>query len=74
MILLSLYSFTVHNLRPHARALGACLGSLRRKLQPTDEERDAAYLAAAGDRHELEFLMRELDRSGRQRRGPFHRV
>jgi Protein of unknown function (DUF3563) len=74
MILLSLYSFTIHNLRPHARALGAYLRSLRRELLPTDEERDAAYLAAAGDLHELEFLMRELDRSGRQRRGPFHLV
>ena len=47
------------------------------ELDPTapsdhDEERDAAHLASAADRHELEFRIRELDRPGRTRRGPFH--
>jgi hypothetical protein len=74
MILLSLYSFAIHNLRPHARALRAYLGRRRRELLPTHEERDAAYLAEASDLHELEFLIRELDRSGRKRRGPFHHI
>ncbi len=57
----SLYSFAVHHLRPHARALGVYIGRLRRGLLPTDAECNAAYLAAAADLHELEFLTRELD-------------
>jgi hypothetical protein len=45
---------------------------IRHQLLPTDEERDAAHLASAADLHELEARIRELDRSKRQRRGPFH--
>ena len=50
------------------------LSWIRHQLEPTDEERDAAHLASATDLHELEFRIRELDRPGRQRRGPFHRL
>ncbi|MET0526994.1 MAG: DUF3563 family protein [Microvirga sp.] len=46
---------------------------IRHQLLPTDEERDAAHLASAADLHELEFLIRELDRPARQRRGLFRR-
>jgi hypothetical protein len=45
---------------------------IRHQLLPTDEERDAAHLASAADLHDLESRIRELDRSKRQRRGPFH--
>jgi hypothetical protein len=45
---------------------------IRHQLLPTDEERDAAHLASAADLHELEARIRELDRSKRQRREPFH--
>jgi hypothetical protein len=48
-------------------------GGLRREFLPTEGERDAAYLGAAGDRHDLEFRIREIDRSGRRARGPFGR-
>ncbi len=59
--------------RPLPAGLGRRLGRLRREVLPTDGERDAAYLGAAGDRHDLEFRIRELDRSGRGARGPFRR-
>jgi hypothetical protein len=47
------------------------LSRVRHELLPTDEERDAEHLASAADLHELEFRIRELGRSNRQRRGPF---
>jgi hypothetical protein len=59
--------------RPLPGGLGRRLKRLRREVLPTDGERDAAYLGAAGDRHDLEFRIRELDRSGRRARGPFRR-
>jgi uncharacterized protein DUF3563 len=59
--------------RPLPGGLGRRLGRLRREILPTDGERDAAYLGAAGDRHDLEFRIKELDRSGRRARGPFGR-
>lgn len=37
---------------------------------PTTEERELQYLSAAGDRIELEYRQREIDR-GLFRRGPF---
>lgn len=37
---------------------------------PTAEERELQYLSAAGDRIELEYRQREIDR-GLFRRGPF---
>ncbi|WP_084633145.1 DUF3563 domain-containing protein [Pleomorphomonas oryzae] len=37
---------------------------------PTTEERELRYLSAAGDRIELEYRQREIDR-GLFRRGPF---
>ena len=52
--------------------IGRHLSWIRQRLLTTDEERDAAHLASAADRHELEFRIRELDRPGRTRRGPFH--
>jgi Protein of unknown function (DUF3563) len=59
--------------RPLPESLWRRLGRLRREFLPTDGERDAAYLGAAGDRHDLEFRMKELDQSGRRARGPFRR-
>lgn len=71
MILLSLFDLALRRLPPLPTSLGSGLGRLRREVLPTDEERDAAYLAAAGDLYELEFRMRELNRPNRQRRGSF---
>jgi hypothetical protein len=52
--------------------LGLHLRRIRHAFLPTDEERDADHLASAADLHELESQIRELDRSKRRRRGPFH--
>ena len=52
--------------------IGRHLSWIRQRLLTTDEKRDAAHLASAADLHELEFRIRELDRRGRKRRGPFH--
>ncbi len=52
----------------------ASLAWIRQRCLPTDEKRDAAHLASATDRHELEFHIREPDRSRRQRRGPSHHI
>ena len=71
MILLSLFDLALRKLPPLPTSLGSGLGRLRREVLPTDEECDAAYLAAAGDLHELEFRMRGLNRPVRQRRGAF---
>ena len=68
-----LYSLCKLAARPLPGGLGRRLGRLRREFLPTDRERDAAYLGAAGDRHELEFRIKEIDRSGRGARGPFRR-
>ena len=52
--------------------IGRPLRWIRQRLLTTDEKRDAAHLASATDLHELEFRIRELDRPGRKRRGPYH--
>jgi hypothetical protein len=53
-------------------SLGLHMRQIRHAFLPTDEERDADQLASAADLHDLEACIRELDRSKRQRRGPFH--
>jgi hypothetical protein len=73
MILFSLCKLASRNLPRLPRSLEHRLRGLRREFLPTDGERDAAYLGAAGDRHDLEFRIREIDRSGRRARGPFGR-
>ena len=70
MILFSLCKLAA---RPLPGTLWRRLGRLRRAFLPSDRERDAAYLGAAGDRHDLEFRIREIDRAGRGARGPFRR-
>jgi hypothetical protein len=71
MILFSLCKLA-SNLSHLSWSLGRRLSWVRHELLPTDEERDAEHLASAADLHELEFRIRELGRSNRQRRGPFH--
>jgi hypothetical protein len=70
MILFSLCKLA-SNLPHLSSAFGRHLSWVRHELLPTDEERDTAHLASATDLHELEFRIRELGRSSRQRRGPF---
>ncbi|WP_373696790.1 DUF3563 family protein [Microvirga yunnanensis] len=70
MILFSLCKLA-SNLRHLLSGFGRCLSWVRHELLSTDEERDAAHLASATDLHELEFRIRELGPSNRQRRGPF---
>jgi hypothetical protein len=43
-------------------SLRAWLSDLRRRLLPSDEELDLAYLEGASDRYELEYRIREIDR------------
>ncbi len=73
MIFFSLCKLASRPLALPLGGLGRRLIRLRREVLPTEGERDAAYLGAAGDRHDLEFRIRELDRSGRRARGPFRR-
>ncbi|WP_201838066.1 DUF3563 family protein [Microvirga zambiensis] len=73
MVLFSLCKLAAGNLPPLSIHLGRHLSWIKHELLPSDEECDAKYLASASDRHELEFRIRELDKSGRQRRGPFRR-
>ena len=73
MILFSLCKLASRNLPRLPGILGHRLGGLRREFLPTERERDAAYLGAAGDLHDLEFRIRELDQAGRRTRGPFCR-
>jgi hypothetical protein len=73
MVLFSLGRLASLDLPSLTMKLGRHLRRIRHELLPTDEEREAEHLASAADLHELEFRLRELDRSKRQRRGPFHR-
>ena len=72
MVLFSLCKLASFDLPPLTINSGPYLRRIRRKFLPTDEERDAKHFASAADLHELEFRIRELDRSKRQKRGPFH--
>ena len=73
MVLFSLCKLFSFDLPPLTMTLGRHLGWIKHKILPTDEERDMDHLASAADLHELESRIRELDRSKRQKRGPFHR-
>ena len=73
MILFSLCKLASGDLPSLPAGLEHGLGRLRRRFFPTASERDAAYLGGAGDLHELEFRIRELDRAGGLARGPFRR-
>jgi len=73
MVLFSLCKLAASDLPPRSLNLGPHLRRIRHAFLPTDEERDADHLASAADLHELESRIRELDRSKRQKRGPFHR-
>jgi len=72
MVLFSLCKLASFNVPLLSINLGPHLRRIRHAFLPTDEERDADHLASAADIHELESRIRELDRSKRQRRGPFH--
>ena len=72
MVLFSLCKLASFDLPFLSMTLGPHLRRIRHAFLPTDEERDADHLASAADLHELESRIRELDRSKRQRRGPFH--
>ena len=74
MILFSLCKLASRNLPRLPRSLEHRLRGLMREFLPTDRERETAYLGAAGDRHDLEFRIKELDRAGRRTRGPFCRL
>ena len=49
--------------------LRARLSALRRRLLPSDEELDLAYLEAASDRYDLEYRLREIDRRAKRPAG-----
>jgi hypothetical protein len=72
MVLFSLCKLASFDLLLLFINLGLHLRRIRHAFLPTDEERDADHLASAADIHELESRIRQLDRSKRQRRGPFH--
>ena len=72
MVLFSLCKLASFDLPPLTMKLGRHLRRIRHEFLPTDEERDMDHLASAADLHELESRIREIDRSKRQRRGPFH--
>jgi len=72
MVLYTLCKLASLDHPPLPLRIGRHLSWIRQRLLTTDEERDAAHLASAADLHELEFRIRELDRPGRKRRGPFH--
>ena len=72
MVLYTLCKLAALGRPPLPLVLGRHLRWIRYQLEPTDEERDAEHLASAADLHELESCIRELDRSKRRRRGPFH--
>jgi hypothetical protein len=74
MVLFSLCKLASFDLPPLTMKLGRHLGRIRHKFLPTDEERDADHLASAADIHELESRIQALDRSKRQKRGPFHHL
>jgi hypothetical protein len=72
MVLFSLCKLASFDVPLLSINLGLHLRRIRHAFLPTDEERDADHLASAADLHELESQIRELDRSKRRRRGPFH--
>ena len=72
MIFLSFFNLALRAMAFPSSRLSQRLKELRREFLPTDDERDAAYLGMARSLHDLESRMQELDRSKRQRRGPFH--
>jgi hypothetical protein len=72
MVLFSLCKLASFDLPLLSINLGPHLRRIRHAFLPTEEERDAEHLASAADLHELESQIRELDRSKRRRRGPFH--
>ena len=72
MVLYTLCKLASLDHPPLPLRIGRHLRWIRQRLLTTDEERDATHLASAADLHELEFRIRELDRPGRKRRGPFH--
>jgi hypothetical protein len=72
MVLFSLCKLASFNVPLLSINLGPHLRRIRHAFLPIDEERDAEHLASAADLHELESQIRQLDRSKRQRRGPFH--
>ena len=74
MVLFSLCKLASFDLPPLTMKLGRHLGRIRHKFLPTDEERDMEHLASAADLHELEFRIQALDRSKRQKRGPFYHL
>jgi hypothetical protein len=74
MVLYTLCKLVTLSRPPLPLVFGRQLGWIRHQLEPTDEERDAAHLASATDLHDLEFLIRERDRSVRKRRGLFHHL
>jgi hypothetical protein len=74
MVLFSLCKLVSLDLPPLTMKLGRHLRRIRYKFLPTDEERDADHLASAADLHELESRIQALDRSKRQKRGPFHHL
>jgi hypothetical protein len=74
MILYTLCKLATLGRPPLPLVFGRHLSWIRHRLEPTDEERNAADLASAADLHDLEFRIRKHDRPDRQRRGPFHDV
>jgi hypothetical protein len=72
MVLFSLCKLASFDVPLLSINLGLHLRRIRHAFLPTEEERDADHLASAADLHELESQIRELDRSKRRRRGPFH--
>jgi len=72
MVLFSLCKLASFDVPLLSINLGLHLRRIRHAFLPTDEERDAEHLASAADLRELESQIRELDRSKRRRRGPFH--
>jgi Protein of unknown function (DUF3563) len=79
MILVPLFNFALRKLSDASRSrslrfnnLGSRLRDLRRQILPTDKEIDRHYLEEAGDLHDLEWRMRELDRPRRHARWPLN--
>jgi hypothetical protein len=79
MILVPLFNLALRKLSDASRSrslrsngLRSRLRDLRRQLLPTDKEIDRHYLEEARDLHDLEWRMRELDRSRRHARWPLN--
>ena len=78
MTLLSFFHRTLRKLSTTSRDHGhgssgqrARLSRFRRDLLPTDRELDAQYLDGAGDLHDLEARMRDLNSPRRSAYGMF---